>query len=62
MSKCLQDAMQADRLFCLSLAIQLRSQPRALIVGQPLRLMRPVRQIEDRDQAEDDRRHSFDNE
>src|ERR1700730_15350868 len=38
-----QDAVRTHRVLCLLLEFQLRSQPFALVVGKPVRLMWPIR-------------------
>src|ERR1700693_1142055 len=49
-------------VLCLLFALWLFNEPRPLVRWQPTGLRRPVRQIEDRDHTEHDRRNAFQDE
>src|SRR5690606_122406 len=62
LAESIEYAERARRLALELLAVQLPHQPLPLILRQPARLVRPVGQIEERDDAEDDCRYAFEDE
>src|ERR1700731_5488893 len=58
----LPNAVGANFLLGFFLAIQLRNDPLAFLGGEPVRLPRPVRQVNQCDQAQYDSGNSFKNE